>query len=81
MDSSGKKILQRFFSSQLYIYIGQTKNNLSKRLNDHKYDRKQVTALIKHQKEMGHEFNFIKLKSYVMKTGIFHARKKKRLKY
>lgn len=39
-------------------YIGQTKQHLFNRLNGHKYDKKEVTALHKHQREEDHTFNF-----------------------
>ena len=40
------------------IYIGQTKQQLSKRLNGLKYDKKEVTALHQQKNNSGHAFDF-----------------------
>ena len=39
-------------------YIGQTKHLLAKRLNGHKYNRKEVTALHNHEDQLQHKFDF-----------------------
>lgn len=40
------------------VYIGQTSQYLANRLNGHKFDKKNTTALSKHQTENNHKFNF-----------------------
>lgn len=55
------------------IYIGQTKQQLSKRLNGHKYDKKEVTALHQHENNNGHAFDFVNTKVLSSETND-HAR-------
>lgn len=40
------------------VYIGQTSQYLESRLNGHKYDKKNQTALSKHARQHNHTFNF-----------------------
>lgn len=40
------------------IYIGQTGQYLKNRINGHKYDKKNKTALTNHEIECQHTFNF-----------------------
>ena len=39
-------------------YVGQTKQILGKRLNGHKYNRQEKTALHHHEDSLGHRFDF-----------------------
>ena len=48
------------------VYIGQTSQHLQNRLNGHKYDKKNVTALGKHESQFSHKFNFKETK--ILKT-------------
>lgn len=43
-------------------YVGQTTQYLKKRIEGHKYHKKEVTALSHHTKEKQHKFNFDKVK-------------------
>ena len=43
-------------------YIGQTKQPLAKRLNGHKYDRREATALHNHEDQLQHKFDFENVK-------------------
>ena len=55
------------------VYIGQTIQYLQNRLNGHKYDRKNITALKKHEQTLNHKFDFTATK--ILKT---EAHKRKR---
>lgn len=51
----------RVANKNLYIYVGQTKNHLATRLNQHKLDIKQhnpKTAFSQHALQHMHPFNF-----------------------
>ncbi|XP_060523582.1 uncharacterized protein LOC132700362 [Cylas formicarius] len=48
------------------VYIGQTSQYLKNRINGHKYDKKNTTALKSHCAETKHSFNFAKVK--ILKT-------------
>lgn len=48
------------------VYIGQTSQYLSNRLNGHKFDKKNKTALSNHEKSTKHSFNFNNTK--ILKT-------------
>lgn len=50
------------------VYIGQTSQYLGNRLNGHKYDKKNHTALTKHALEHNHTFNYQETK--ILKTEI-----------
>ena len=39
------------------IYIGQTSQYLENRIRSHRYDRKNLTALTKHEEQKNHKFN------------------------
>jgi hypothetical protein len=40
------------------IYIGQTSQYLENRIKSHKYDKRNETALTKHEKNQKHKFNY-----------------------
>ena len=43
------------------VYIGQTSQLLKNRINGHKYDKKNKTALTNHILEKGHTFDYEKV--------------------
>ncbi|XP_050512088.1 uncharacterized protein LOC126888113 [Diabrotica virgifera virgifera] len=57
------------------VYIGQTSQLLNSRIRSHKYDKKNSTALTKHENEKRHKFDFDKTK--ILKTE--QNRKKREL--
>lgn len=52
-------------------YIGQTRQILGKRLNGHKYDQNEKTALHQHQNELQHNFDFENVKVLARETNDF----------
>ena len=52
-------------------YIGQTKQQLGKRINGHKYDKKEVTALHQHQTNLNHNFDFENAKVLARESNDF----------
>ena len=52
-------------------YMGQTKQQLGKRINGHNYDKKEVTALHQHQTNLNHNFDFERAKVLARETNDF----------
>lgn len=55
------------------VYIGQTSQHLEKRIQGHKYDKLNKTALTKHTQTMKHKFNFDKTEILATET---HTKKR-----
>jgi hypothetical protein len=55
------------------VYIGQTSQYLKARLQSHKYDKKNQTALTKHEKQHKHSFNYDKTR--ILRTEIYNKKR------